>query len=99
MLARCGELHHHVEVEIIGSNPIGPILFSDSLPFARSSSVTFISDPFVCFFMTKYIIVDSEGNEHTDPVGSKERADELLQRAEDEGTLNYSIKRIGRGFF
>jgi hypothetical protein len=49
--------------------------------------------------MVRYIIVDADGNEHTDPVTSKERAEELLERAKREGTLDYSIKRIGRGFF
>jgi hypothetical protein len=49
--------------------------------------------------MTRYVIIDGDGNEHTDPVSSKEEAEELLERALDEGTLDYEIKRIGRGFF
>lgn len=48
--------------------------------------------------MTRYIIVDSEGNEHTDLIDTRERAEELLERANEEGTLDYSIKTIGRGF-
>lgn len=48
--------------------------------------------------MPRYVIVDSDGEEHTDPVNSKSRAKELLARANKEGTLDYSIKRIGRGF-
>lgn len=48
--------------------------------------------------MTRYVIVDSEGNEHTEPVRSKSEARSLLNQAKREGTLDYSIKRIGRGF-
>lgn len=48
--------------------------------------------------MTKYVIIDGEGNEHTDPVSSETEARSLLNQAKTEGTLNYSIKRIDRGF-
>lgn len=49
--------------------------------------------------MTEYIIVDADGNEHTEPTRDKDEAERLLERANDEGTLDYSIKTIGRGFF
>lgn len=48
--------------------------------------------------MTQYVIVDSNGEEHTEPINDKDRADELLERAKEEGTLDYSLRRIGRGF-
>lgn len=48
--------------------------------------------------MTSYVIVDSDGNEHTEPVHSRDKAEQLLERAEETGTLDYSIRTIGRGF-
>ena len=48
--------------------------------------------------MTQYIIVDADGNEHTEPTHSKKKANKLLERAEETGTLDYSIKTIGRAF-
>lgn len=49
--------------------------------------------------MTQYVIVDDSGEEHTEPTRDKQEAERLLKRAKEEGTLDYSIKRIGRGFF
>lgn len=45
----------------------------------------------------KYIVIDSDGNEHTEPL-PKEEAKEMLERAKETGTLDYSLKQIGRGF-
>lgn len=48
--------------------------------------------------MTNFVIVDDEGQEYTEPVRERDKAEELLEKAEREGTLDYSIRRIGRGF-
>lgn len=48
--------------------------------------------------MTRFVIIDGDGNEHTEPVDSEQEAEVLLERANEEGTLDYSIKTIGHGF-
>jgi len=48
--------------------------------------------------MTKWIVVDGEGEEHTEPIGDREKAKEVLAKARKEGTLDYRLKRTGRGF-
>ena len=47
--------------------------------------------------MVRYIVVDADGKEHTDPLPEDE-AEQALERANNTGTLDYSLKRIGRGF-
>jgi hypothetical protein len=48
--------------------------------------------------MTQYVIVDGDGEEHTEPMTDRDEARRMLEKARREGTLDYSIKRIGRGF-
>lgn len=48
--------------------------------------------------MTRYIVVDGEGEEHTEPIDDYDEAQRTLERARREGSLDYSLKTIGRGF-
>lgn len=48
--------------------------------------------------MTRYIVVDSDGEEHTDPIADYDEAQRVLEKARREGSLDYSLKTIGRGF-
>lgn len=48
--------------------------------------------------MAKFVIVNANGLECTEPIPDKDRAEELLERKQENGAVGYSLKRIGRGF-
>lgn len=49
-------------------------------------------------YMTKFVIVDADGLERTEPISNKNQAEKLLKRKQKNGAIGFSLKRIGRGF-